>query len=142
MYNVTESWGYALGKVTQTMTEEVSNHLAKCNINARDYGILCTIHSTPNLTQKQIGEIMKVDRTTMVQLIDALESKELVTRISNPNDRRQNLIVITESGQRILKEMWNELKECELNTIKNLSKYQKEAIIQIATILEDRNEKY
>ena len=35
------------------------------------------------------------DKNSIVKLIDGLESRELVRRSSNPDDRRQNLIEVT-----------------------------------------------
>ena len=35
------------------------------------------------------------DKNSIVKLIDGLESRDLVRRVSNPEDRRQNLIEVT-----------------------------------------------
>lgn len=136
MYELTESWGYALGKITQSMSDSFCTHLAKYDINARDYGVLSIVRSNPGVTQKKIGELMSVDRTTMVQLIDALEAKGLLTRSSNPQDRRQNLITATDKGADILDDMWDVLKDGEQQTVKTLPGYQKKAILDIARLLE------
>ena len=47
------------------------------------------------LTQQQIADITLRDKNSIVKLIDGLESRKLVRRVSNPNDRRQNLIKVT-----------------------------------------------
>ena len=42
-----------------------------------------------------------VDRTTMVALVDALEGKGLVERRRSEEDRRRNVVELTERGRRV-----------------------------------------
>ena len=43
------------------------------------------------------------DRTTMVGLLDALESKALVARRPDAADRRRNVVVLTDAGRATLR---------------------------------------
>lgn len=129
--DVNQSWGYLLSKIAQEMGESFAKELSNYEITSRDFGILSTIFNNENLTQKDIGLLLRVDRTTMVQLIDALESKNLVKRISNPNDRRANLIQITDDGRSIIEEKREKLETCEKHVVSHMSAYQKKAIRDI-----------
>ena len=53
------------------------------------------------LTQQQIADITMRDKNSIVKLIDGLESRKLVKRVSNPEDRRQNLIKVTPYSMKI-----------------------------------------
>lgn len=117
------------------MNEDFTSKLSAYGVTARDFGILSTVCSNPHLTQKEIGEMMSIDRTTMVQLIDCLESKGFLMRESNPQDRRQNFIKICKSGEQLLAEMWTVLIESEQSIIKNLPEFQSQAIFAIASQL-------
>ena len=57
------------------------------------------------LTQQQIADITMRDKNSIVKLIDGLENRELVQRISNPKDRRQNLIRVTPLSNKIREEV-------------------------------------
>jgi DNA-binding MarR family transcriptional regulator len=63
--------------------------------------------SAPHSGQPSIlmaGEIarrMGIDRTTMVALIDDLQERGLVRRRQDPDDRRKNIVELTEAGQDI-----------------------------------------
>ena len=48
------------------------------------------------LTQQQIADYLLKDKNSVVKLVDGLEDRKLVRRVSNPKDRRQNLIEVTE----------------------------------------------
>ena len=45
------------------------------------------------------------DKNSIVKLIDGLENRKLVKRVSNPNDRRQNLIKVTPHSLKIRDEI-------------------------------------
>lgn len=73
--------------------------LARVGLTARQVGILTLVTEREPMTQKALGEVLRIDRTTMVALIDDLESKGHVRRQRHPRDRRAFLVCATESGQ-------------------------------------------
>jgi len=52
-----------------------------------------------SLSQQAIGERLRIDRTTMVSLIDDLERAGYVKRERNPDDRRAYVITLTAAGK-------------------------------------------
>lgn len=131
MLDINQSWGYQLSKIAQEMGESFAKELTNYELTSRDFGILSTIYNNESLTQKDIGLLLKVDRTTMVQLIDVLESKNLVKRVSNPMDRRANLIQITEDGLSILEKNREKLEIYEKQVVSRMSADQKKVIHDI-----------
>ena len=129
--DVNQSWGYQLSKIAQEMGESFAKELTNYELTSRDFGILSTIYNNESLTQKDIGLLLKVDRTTMVQLIDVLESTHLVKRVSNPNDRRANFIQITEEGLSILEKNQEKLEIYEKHVVSQMSADQKKVIHDI-----------
>jgi MarR family transcriptional regulator, lower aerobic nicotinate degradation pathway regulator len=53
------------------------------------------------LSQQAIGERLRIDRTTMVSLIDELERAGYVKRERNPDDRRAYVITLTPAGKKV-----------------------------------------
>ena len=51
------------------------------------------------MTQKALGDALRIDRTTMVTLLDDLEDKGYLTRQRHPHDRRAFLVHPTDSGR-------------------------------------------
>jgi DNA-binding MarR family transcriptional regulator len=47
---------------------------------------------------------MGIDRTTMVALIDDLQERGLVQRRQDPDDRRRNVVELTDAGQDITRQ--------------------------------------
>ena len=72
--------------------------LAEADLSARQAGILTMVTESGPMTQKALGDALRIDRTTMVALIDDLEDKRYVTRQRHPRDRRAFLVHPTEAG--------------------------------------------
>ena len=73
--------------------------LARAELTARQVGILTLVIEREPMTQKALGDLLRIDRTTMVALIDDLEGKGFVVRQRHPRDRRAFLVWPTESGR-------------------------------------------
>jgi MarR family transcriptional regulator, lower aerobic nicotinate degradation pathway regulator len=72
--------------------------LAEVDLSARQAGILTMVTESGPMTQKALGDALRIDRTTMVALIDDLEDKGYVTRQRHPRDRRAFLVHPTAAG--------------------------------------------
>ena len=73
--------------------------LARIELTARQVGILTLVTEREPMTQKALGDTLRIDRTTMVSLIDDLERKGYVARQRHPRDRRAFLVQPTQSGR-------------------------------------------
>ncbi|MGM9775008.1 MAG: MarR family winged helix-turn-helix transcriptional regulator [Candidatus Egerieousia sp.] len=71
------------------------------NITPEQFIVMDTLWDEGTLTQQQIANIVMKDKNSIVKLVDGLERRDLVRRVSNPNDRRQNLIEVTEYAKKI-----------------------------------------
>ena len=65
------------------------------NLTPEQFLVMDTLWDEGVLTQQQIADITMRDKNSIVKLIDGLETRNLVKRVSNPKDRRQNLIKVT-----------------------------------------------
>ncbi len=72
-------------------------------IDGRELAVLAVLGAAVPLSQQQAADQLGVDRTTMVALVDVLEDKGLVTRRRSPDDRRKNIVALTDAGRRCLK---------------------------------------
>src|SRR5918998_2484168 len=79
-----------------------AEHLAPVGVSGRELGVLLLLDGLDAASQQQAASCLGVDRTTMVGLLDALETKGLVARRANAEDRRRNVLELTEDGHRTL----------------------------------------
>jgi MarR family transcriptional regulator, lower aerobic nicotinate degradation pathway regulator len=76
--------------------------LAPIGLHVRQYGLLLVLATEGPLSQGELAEWVRTDRTTMVALIDDLEERGFVRRERNPADRRAYLLQLTAEGRRAL----------------------------------------
>jgi DNA-binding MarR family transcriptional regulator len=73
--------------------------LAGTGLSARQVGILTLVTERAPMTQKALSDALRIDRTTMVALLDDLEHTGYVERQRHPRDRRAFLVHPTEPGR-------------------------------------------
>jgi DNA-binding MarR family transcriptional regulator len=73
--------------------------LSVTTLTARQVGILTMIIEFEPMTQKALGDALRIDRNTMVSLVDDLEAKAFAVRERHPFDRRAYLVVPTDAGR-------------------------------------------
>ncbi|MFA5850256.1 MAG: MarR family transcriptional regulator [Bacteroidales bacterium] len=71
------------------------------DITPEQFLVLDTLWDDGVQSQQEIAIKISKDKNSVTKLIDALEKKNYVQRVAYKQDRRLNLIHITESGQKI-----------------------------------------
>ncbi|MGH2881697.1 MAG: MarR family transcriptional regulator, partial [Solirubrobacteraceae bacterium] len=79
----------------------------------RDYEVLQTLADLGPSSQRRLSELLWVNRTIMVKLIDALESRGLVERRRDPTDRRSYALELTPAGENARAELSAAADEAE-----------------------------
>jgi DNA-binding MarR family transcriptional regulator len=99
--------GAVLSWAAQNAQEVADRALGPLGITVKHFGVLTFIRHEAesnrrggSLSQQAIGERLRIDRTTMVSLIDDLERAGYVKRERNPDDRRAYAITLTAAGRR------------------------------------------
>jgi len=90
---------FLLYRASQASLSLANQMLAEIALCARQVGILTMVTELEPMTQKALGDALRIDRTTMVALLDDLEAKGYVARQRHPRDRRAFLIHPTDLGR-------------------------------------------
>jgi len=94
--------GAVLGWAAQSAQEVANQALEPLGLNVKHFAVLTFLRAEaePQLSQQAIGERLRIDRTTMVSLIDDLERAGYLKRERNPDDRRAYVIALTAAGRK------------------------------------------
>jgi DNA-binding MarR family transcriptional regulator len=76
--------------------------LAPLGLEQRQAGLLMGLAAHEGTSQQALGELMGLNATRMVFLVDELEQRGLVERRRNPADRRSHALYLTEAGTAML----------------------------------------
>jgi len=107
-------------------TSPLLDHLARIN-RARAEAALAPLHLRPRHlvaltvlrdhgggTQQALADVLQIDRTNLVGLLNDLEADGLVTRTRSAEDRRRHIVQLTDAGSERLRQA-----ECALAAVEN-----------------------
>jgi DNA-binding MarR family transcriptional regulator len=94
--------GYLLGRAHLEHRAIAERALASLGLSGKGFGALILLSQAGPLSQQRLGERQGVDRTTMVAVVDELESAGYVERRRDPSDRRAYSLHATTKGRRVL----------------------------------------
>ncbi|MGI8333188.1 MarR family winged helix-turn-helix transcriptional regulator [Actinomadura scrupuli] len=96
-----------------------SEALRPYGIESRHYGVMLSLGMGGTHTQRQLIDRIGSDKSSMVRMIDDLETRGLVVRGPAEGDRRAHAVVLTEAGretlaatQRVAREVNDRLLDC------------------------------
>jgi DNA-binding MarR family transcriptional regulator len=97
---IAERMGFLTGRINQQMLRLVRQSDAFDEpFTGKHFGCLSVIIDDGPMSQQKLGQRICVDRTTVVTVVDDLESAGFVHRKRNPDDRRAYALEATEAGR-------------------------------------------
>jgi DNA-binding MarR family transcriptional regulator len=121
--------GYLLKHAQLRFFELSAAALGPLGVSGQEAAVLRAIDCPDPLSQGDVALRMRIDRTTMVALIDDLERKDLAQRRQDPSDRRKNVVELTDKGREILRRANQVAEEAEEVFLSPLSLEQRERFI-------------
>jgi len=122
-----------IGKTVQSIKNLVFREFKSKNFNItpEQWAVMSYLHKEDGLYQKQIADFLFKDKPTVTRILDILEKRNMIIRISDEKDRRKFKIYLTQDGKDtvvklipIAKEVQHKIKENipqdEIETLKTI----------------------
>jgi len=87
------------------LARQFGQQLAPLGLEPRHAGMLTRLAAHEGLSQQALGELIGLNPTRMVFLVDELEQRGLVERRRNPADRRSYALHLTAQGRDMLRQI-------------------------------------
>ena len=131
--------GAVLAWASQNAQEVADRALEPLGLTVKHFGVLTFLRheaeSDRRLSQQAVGERLRIDRTTMVSLIDELERAGYVKRERNPGDRRAYVLMLTAAGKKAQARAEQAVDVHALEFFGRLSEPQRQELHQLLTRL-------
>ena len=98
-------FAYLLVQLGSHLARQFGERLAPLGLEPRHVGMLTRLAANQGLSQQAIGELIGLNPTRMVFLVDELEQRGLVERRRNTTDRRSYALYLTAQGLDMLREI-------------------------------------
>ncbi|MBB6215899.1 MarR family transcriptional regulator for hemolysin [Anaerosolibacter carboniphilus] len=101
--------GYLINKAARLTKWELKNKLSDVGLTSSQFAVIreigcneCKSDNTISLSPAAIAERLHSDRPTISGIIQRLTNQGWVRRTENPNDRRSQIIVLTEKSKELM----------------------------------------
>lgn len=104
-------------------------------LTLREYWLLllaAPADSSDALSQGEIGDLLGIDRSDMVRLVDIMENRDLIARQRDTADRRRQLITPTATGLQVRSATEADVTSAENEALQGLSQKQSEKFRTLA----------
>jgi len=95
-----------LSRATESIFKNVEKDIKKYGLNTTEFGVLELLFHKGEQPIQKIGEKILLASSSITYVVDKLEKKELLVRLTCPNDRRVTYAVITEKGKVLIAEIF------------------------------------
>jgi DNA-binding MarR family transcriptional regulator len=119
---------YVLSRAVSRVQALGERDLEPLGITPREYSVLAVLAERSPLSQTQVAEILRLDRTTILKLGASLERKRLVVRERDANDARAYAMALTPAGDRLRAEAFELLLACEAQFLTPLDRKEREQL--------------
>jgi DNA-binding MarR family transcriptional regulator len=119
---------FRIWRATHTRTAEA---LASIGLTPALFALLNVIATREGAIQQELGSALGIDRSTMVSLIDQLESAGLARRRPAATDRRAREIAITPKGRRLLQRARGLISQVEDEVLAALTAEERDELLTL-----------
>lgn len=131
------SAGLLLALLGQSAMRRLRATHTASGLSPRQFHLLALLHDHGPLGQRELGQVMDVDASSLVTLLNPLEADGLVARRRDPADRRRHTVHLTDRGSTRLADAARAQREAEDALFTNLDDNQREQLRQLLLTLRD-----
>nr|WP_320016286.1 MarR family transcriptional regulator [uncultured Desulfobacter sp.] len=100
---IDQSIGYLVGRLSRAIIKRLSKKFqdAGIDVSYEQWSILVHLYRQDGQTQQALAQIAVKDKAAITRLLNGLEKKNIVLRIPDRNDKRSNLVYLTNKAKEL-----------------------------------------
>ena len=103
------------------------------DVTGEQWRIIRCLWHKDGQTQQDLSNVVHTEKTGITRIIDSMEKLDLVVRVPDRIDRRQNLIYLTNKGKRLQEELMQIYKDVSLEIQDGIDPEQLDIFRQVLT---------
>jgi DNA-binding MarR family transcriptional regulator len=121
--------GYGLRRAQAVVFNNFLGSVGKQGVSPGQFGVLVLIKENTGLSQSALAKALGIERSTMVAVIDRLESLGWVERVVSATDRRSYALSLSDTGVELLDRVIPLVRQHEAEIAARLSDDEKAMLI-------------
>jgi MarR family transcriptional regulator, temperature-dependent positive regulator of motility len=104
-------------------------------VTSVQYAALAALHQTPGLNQRQLGDELDVDRSTIADLVARMVRNDLIERTDDPADKRSYVLFLTAAGKKQLATLRPRVDNVERILTASLTAQERSELRRLLTVM-------
>jgi MarR family transcriptional regulator, lower aerobic nicotinate degradation pathway regulator len=131
--------GYLFRRMQQIAVSIFVEECKAFDLTPVQYAALIAIHTHPGIDATRLSAVIAFDRSTLGNVIERLEAKELIEREPSPGDKRVKLLTLTRSGTMLLRAIMPSVERAQARMLQPLKTADRKKLMALLTQLVDLN---
>ncbi len=128
---VRETVGYNLKRAYMVLQPLAQSGLSKHGLRVPSFTALSVIIQNPDIAPSVLAELLRMERSNIVVVIDELETLDLVSRTQSTTDRRRIALSATLLGTQLHKKAQASIQEAENKILHLLSAEEQTKLVEL-----------
>ncbi len=138
-YTIWDRPGYLVRRLHQIHVAMFLENVANGEMTPIQYGLLSILATRPNIDQFTIGEELGLDRANVAGILQRLESRKLISRVVDAENRRRKICLATPKGLALVKRYDQQMQDCQKRLLSPLSAAEREVFMKLLSRLVEAN---
>jgi DNA-binding MarR family transcriptional regulator len=128
--------GYNLKRAYMAILDDLHRVLGQHNLRLATFSALALVSDNPDIAQGELAQALSVERSSVVVIVDDLETRQLVTRNKVLGDRRAYALRVTLKGRQLLDRLQDEIAAHENRFFGQLSAAERATLVGLLNRVE------
>ena len=131
--------GFLFKQINLMIKKEIDKNLIKYDLTTSQSRVLFFIYfrGDDKTSMKDIEEHMKVTHPTVIGIVKRLEEKGFVATASDPEDRRVQLVIITQKTTKMIKKLDQGKRRMDEKLLKGFTEQEAKELRRMLSMIED-----
>jgi DNA-binding MarR family transcriptional regulator len=131
--------GYLFRRMQQIAVSIFVEECKAFDLTPVQYAALVAIHTHPGIDATRLSAVIAFDRSTLGNVIERLEAKQLIEREPSPGDKRVKLLTLTRAGTALLRAIVPSVERAQARMLQPLKAADRKKLMVLLTQLVDLN---
>ncbi len=131
--------GYLFRRMQQIAVSIFVEECRAFDLTPVQYAALIAIHTHPGIDATRLSAVIAFDRSTLGNVIERLQTKGLIERKSDSDDKRVKLLTITRQGASLLREIMPVVDRAQARMLQPLKPADRKMLMALLAQLVDLN---
>jgi DNA-binding MarR family transcriptional regulator len=129
-YVLDEQVGFLMRVAMQRHTAIFMSRMVE-GLTQTQFAALAKLYEVGPCSQNHLGRLIYLDAATIKGVVDRLRSRDFVTAMSDPNDRRRRAVALSERGRAVTEEAIKVAAEITAATLTPLTPEEQKAVVTL-----------